>query len=53
MLKRKAEDRREFAKLPAAEAQRLISIHLEGRLPASTDGDPLFASDLTGNAFLE
>ena len=53
MLKRKAEARREFLKLPPAEAQRLITIRLDGTILNSGEEDPLFASELTGDASLE
>jgi hypothetical protein len=53
MLKRKAEDRCKFLELPPAEAQRRIHVQTEGLAHDTQQEDPLFTTDLTGDAILD
>ena len=53
MLKRKAEDRREFLELPPSEAQRLIDVRSAGMPLNADEEDPVFTSDPTDDAVME
>lgn len=53
MLKRKIEDRRAFLALPPKEAQRRIKVGVSGPLVGVDQEDPIFTTDLEGDACLD